>query len=187
MAAKPAKPAVGTYLVMNVDALCLFTLDGRTRLASVGASVRIWEPATGDLLRTLPGYGWFTSVVAFTLTGRVLLASGDSDATLRVWDPATGAEHSILRGHTLTGHTGPVNGLSATTVDGQILLATASDDRTVRIWDVDSGACQMVIPVQHQATSVVWGAQAETLIIGLGAGLLAIEVADAGGSRRARG
>jgi WD40 repeat protein len=303
-ARSPAEPEVSRYIMLNVNSLCLFPLYAQARLASTeGISVRICDPATGEVDRTLTGHsGWVSSVTAFTLAGRMLLATASYDKTVCVWDPATGARRTVLNGHTervedvcsftigdqvrlasagddgtariwdpgtgkqlqllehpdhsvkcvcaissgeqamlasasehairiwdlntgrparelnghaqgvtalncllvggrpvlasaslddtirlwdpmtgthlrtLAGHTGPVNGLSATAVDGRALLATASDDRTIRIWDVESGVCRMVIPVQQQATAVTWGYRAQTLMIGLGAGLLAIRV-----------
>lgn len=40
---------------------------------------------------------------------------------------------------TLTGHTGPVTGITSFTHDGRTLLATTSWGATVRIWDPDTG------------------------------------------------
>jgi WD40 repeat protein len=101
-------------------------------LASSGAedneTVRLWDPATGQQLRTMTGHDGKVFGVAFSPDGR-LLASGGGDNTVRLWDPATG-EH---RG-TLAGHDDPVFGV-AFSPDGR-LLATASYDKTVRLWDL---------------------------------------------------
>ena len=109
-----------------------FSPDGRL-LATAGSdgTARLWDPATGEHLRTLTGHTDRVMGVAFSPDGR-LLATGGDDGTARLWDPATG-EH--LR--TLTGHTDAVRGV-AFSPDGR-LLATGGDDGTARLWDPATG------------------------------------------------
>ena len=96
-----------------------------------GKTARLWNPATGEHLRTLTGHTNTVEGVAFSPDGR-LLATASWDGTVRLWDPATG-EH--LR--TLADHTNTV-GRVAFSPDGQ-LLATASADTTARLWDPATG------------------------------------------------
>ena len=99
-----------------------FSPDGRLlATASRDDTARLWDPATGEHLRTLTGHTDGVWGVAFSPDGR-LLATASNDSTARLWDPATG-EH--LR--TLTGHTDGVRGV-AFSPDGH-LLATASQRR----------------------------------------------------------
>ena len=158
----------------SVDSVCAISTGNQILLASGGYdhTVRIWNPTTGKQLHGLQGHQeGITALTAFNLNGQVLLASASLDATIRIWEPGAGIH---LR--TLTGHTHPINGLCAFTLNGRVLMATASDDRTARIWDLVSGSCHLVIPVQHQANAVAWVAEAETLAVGLSAGLLALRV-----------
>ncbi|MDT0343276.1 nSTAND1 domain-containing NTPase [Streptomyces litchfieldiae] len=109
-----------------------FSPDGST-LAGAGpdGTVRLWEPATGDIRRTL-GHGTVLHSVAYSPDGTVLV-TGDAEGTVSLWDAATGT----LSG-TLTGHTGTVNAV-AFSPDGSV-LATAGDDGAVRLWDLGAGA-----------------------------------------------
>jgi WD40 repeat protein len=106
-----------------------FSPDGRA-LASGSAdnTIRLWDAASGALLRTLEGHTGDVNSVAFSPDGR-LLASGSYDKTIRLWDAASGA---LLR--TLEGHTRSVNSV-AFSPDGRA-LASGSWDGTVRLWGV---------------------------------------------------
>jgi WD40 repeat protein len=107
---------------------CAFSPDG-TGLVTVGADakVRLWDPISGALRRTLTGHRGPVQCCAFSPDGAYLATSGD-DTTVRLWNPATGAE---LR--TLSGHIREVLGC-AFSPDGS-LLATVSNDQTIRLWD----------------------------------------------------
>ena len=121
----------------SVNAVCAFTLDGRTLLASGGSdgAVRTWDPATGTEHTVLHGHGgWVNAVCAFTLGDRILLASGGDDRALRIWDPATGAEHAVMDSRTSW-----VNAVCAFTSHDRTMLASGGSDGAVRIWDPATG------------------------------------------------
>lgn len=68
-----------------------FSPDGNI-LASVGAIdevVNLWDPHTGELLRTLEEHSDYVKNVAFSPDGEIL-ASTSSDGWVRLWNPQTG-------------------------------------------------------------------------------------------------
>jgi len=123
-----------------VWAVCPVEVDGRTLLASAGGdgTVRIWDPATGELQRTLKGHTG--RVYAVEVDRRTLLASAGDDGTVRICDPATGEPRRIL-----AGHTGWIHDMCPVEVDGRTLLASAGGDGTVRIWDPATGEHQRTL------------------------------------------
>eukprot|EP01052_Picozoa_sp_SAG31_P023732 SAG31_NODE_1975_length_6751_cov_2.067498_6_plen_540_part_00 len=112
---------------------CVVPLLGGARLASGSdddSNIRIWDVATGALVRTLQGHDDVVGA-AVALTGN-RLASGSEDHTVKIWDHATG---TLL--HTLEGHTRSVECLASLPEEQ---LASGSADCTIKIWDLTSGA-----------------------------------------------
>jgi WD40 repeat protein len=109
-----------------------FSPDGKI-LASgnYDNTVKLWDIATGAVLRSLDGHSHMAHAVAFSPNGKTL-ASGSYDSTIKLWDVATGA---VLR--TLKGHLAPVSSV-AFSPDGET-LASGSWDKSTKLWQVSTG------------------------------------------------
>ncbi|HEX3998170.1 MAG TPA: protein kinase [Pirellulales bacterium] len=95
--------------------------------------VRVWDVASGKVLRSIPYGGLYVHAVAFSPDDSLIAAGGnDKNGFVKLWDAKTG---TLLR--TLVGHTDDVLSV-AFSHDGKRLL-TASYDKTARLWDVATG------------------------------------------------
>ena len=115
-----------------------FSPDGRTIASgSTDNTVRLWEAASGRLLRVLEGHEDIVLSVAFSPDGRTI-ASGSVDNTVRLWEAASGRQLRVL-----AGHGGSVRSV-AFSPDGRTIASGSGSwndslDNTVRLWDAASG------------------------------------------------
>jgi WD40 repeat protein len=94
-------------------------------------TVKLWDPATGRLLRSFSGHSTPVRGLAFLPDGRTL-AAGASDGRVILWDVASGREQMGLdREHRL-----PINGM-AISHDGRYLAAAGGlGAGAVGLWDL---------------------------------------------------
>lgn len=96
--------------------------------------VRVWDAATGKLVRTLTGHTKQVPAIGVSPDG-ARLATGSWDSTVRVWNVATGElEREIPAAEKPLGVTA-----LAFTPDGASII-TVANDRTVRVFSVADGA-----------------------------------------------
>src|SRR3954466_2128802 len=136
--AQPAQPnaaARAPELVLQtghtapVSAVVL-SRDGRVLVsASDDATVKIWDTASGAVLRTLFGHDKAVLAVALSADAQ-LLASADASGAVRLWNVTTG------EGRQLGSHTGFVRQLAFST-DGRQLTSLGTTE--LKVWDVSAG------------------------------------------------
>ncbi|HIK03724.1 MAG TPA: WD40 repeat domain-containing protein [Trichormus sp. M33_DOE_039] len=97
---------------------------------SSDTKIRLWNPRTGDPLRTLIGHAGDVKAIAISPDGQ-LLFSGSADSTIKIWHLVTG---KLL--YTLTEHTEEITSL-AISPDGQTLFSSSADT-TIKIWRIST-------------------------------------------------
>jgi WD40 repeat protein len=106
---------------------------GLLATGSVDKTIRLWDIATGNCVKTLQGHTHWVLSLAVSPNGQIL-ASGGEDHTVRLWDIFTGQCIRVLQGHTYRIWS------VAISPDGQV-IASASADNTVKLWDINTGQC----------------------------------------------
>ncbi len=104
-----------------------FTPDSLLLVAGSGDStIRIVQPSTGNLIKTLEGHSAAVKSIAISSDGQTVI-SASSDQTIKLWEIETGEEIC-----TLTGHNGIVYSV-AISPDNKTIVS-GSQDGTIKIW-----------------------------------------------------
>ncbi|MFB6901059.1 WD40 repeat domain-containing serine/threonine protein kinase [Streptomyces hydrogenans] len=132
--------------------------DGRRAVTSTFDELVLWDPRSGQRLRTFTG-GHGARAAVLSPDGRFLASSGSASAGVRLWETETGR---CLR--TYRGHDGDVT--SVTFTDAGRTLVSAAADRTVRAWSLPGGyvsAPRLSVPHHHAEVSGA-GARVDALL-----------------------
>ena len=130
--------------------------DGKQAI-SAGDGLRVWDVATGRLVRTFAGSkaSWG---LALSADGKRVLCPG-YDRLVRLWDVETGKQVQQF-----TGHTGEVwaVGLSP---DGKRAI-TGAWDRTIRIWDSTGKELRRFEKVVDNPRCLAWSPDGKRVALG---------------------
>jgi WD40 repeat protein len=131
-------------------------VDGPMKVDGSLDGIYLWDAATGQKLRKLPGSLWVAFApysLAFAPDGRSL-AAADADKIIRLWDPATGKELRRLDSGRLNDPRN-VGRKFAFSPDGKMLASggTQMMAEAVEVWDPRSGRELSVLPRDAGAAS----------------------------------
>ncbi len=119
---------------MQADGLSALAISPEGRMLVSGSgyvdpTLRVWDTATGRLVRQLNSHSAWVCKLLFSKDGRQLVSAA-SDQTIRFWDAATWTETKVLRGHS-----DEIHGVALS--ETAQLVASASKDGDLMLWKVD--------------------------------------------------
>jgi WD40 repeat protein len=150
-----------------------FSRDGKRLASCDGASIALWDTASGHKLQSLHG-STPSCCVAISDDGNYL-AGGGRDGTISVWEAATGCRRALLKGHAVA-----VTALEFF-ADGA-RVASGSADQAIKVWDVAQNTCMQTHLGHSEAiTSLAVDASGRRILSGSRDGT--VRIWDAAGTR----
>ncbi len=141
-----------------------FSRDGRLVVSGGHDNlVKIWDVATGKLVKSLRGHGGRVRSCDFSPDGKFVVSAGH-DGRAKLWSIEGYREVRVLRGRVFRGHADVV--LAAAFSPDSSRVVTASRDRTARIWDAATGKMLHELKEGHAflATAAVFFAHGDRLL-----------------------
>jgi WD40 repeat protein len=123
--------------------------------------IRMWDPATGNLVRVLVGHESYVYGLAWSADGRYLASTGSFDATVRVWEAKTGLPVKVLRGLKEAAVS------VAWSPDGALLAAGTIESGYVSIWRIATGTLVKTVSNGKMVGSLVFSPDGMTLACGV--------------------
>ncbi len=123
--------------------------------------IRLWDVATGDLVRVLVGHDSYVYGVAWSADGRYLASAGSHDLTVRVWEVKTGLPLKVLTGLK------DVPIVVAWSPDGSLLAAGTAQSGYVSVWGMASGTHLKTVSSGKSIVALAFSPDGKTLACGV--------------------
>lgn len=136
----------------------VFSPRGKWLASRSTSSIKLWDPTTGECLRT-----WMTShnltALSFSMEDSAWLAAGDDEGTIHVYDAATGACYQTLTCN--DSPRAPIDSIVFSS-NGSTLVSVGpiskgwSDNLSaymLRTWDLAMGECLQAVTLRGRANS----------------------------------
>jgi len=141
----------------------VFSPDGTKVLTgSMDKTARLWDAASGALVRTFSGHTGGVYCVTFSPDGiRILTSSGDPDNTVRLWSVDTGAQLRTFQHNVIV--------RSAVFSPDGTMIITGSADKKARLWNAATGELvRTFIGHSYEILSVVFSRDGARILTGSG-------------------
>ena len=130
--------------------------DGNSLVsASFDNTLKLWDVASGTVLRTMEGHTGIVLSVAVSPDGK-LIASGASDNSIRLWEVPQNDPTRTVQAH---------EGKSLTLAlspDGKT-LATSDETGVVRLFEAETGTQQKELKLPAPASALAWSRNSQSL------------------------
>jgi WD40 repeat protein len=134
--------------------------DGALVVTPGGNTAKLWDVASGKLIRVFQGHAKSVSAVTFSPGGRFVL-SGSQDETLKLWETSTGR---LIR--TFEGPIGWVHAV-AFSVNGRTVLG-AGHGKAIALWETDTGSLMRTLPQDHSVNTAIFSPDGKFIASGHG-------------------
>lgn len=131
--------------------------DGRAwATGGLDGTIRIWDVASGQLLRALIGHNSYVSSLDWSPDGNTLASAGTYDITVRLWDTRTGRPLRVLKGHPRE------TSLVRWSPDGKTVVASGGESGAFSSWNAVTGIKQSTLEIGRPILGISWHPDGKT-------------------------
>ena len=134
-----------------VNSVC-YSPDGKYLVSASGVNdhtIKLWELATGKVVKTLTGHTGDINSVTYSLDGAYLAnASTDDDGTVKIWEVRTWNCVKTLKANG--------GGALCYSPDGAYLANVSAYGSIIELWEVETGKCVKTLRHTNRVTSVAY-------------------------------
>jgi WD40 repeat protein len=134
--------------------------DGQQMVTGgVDGTLRIWNLATGELVRVMIGHDYYVLSVAWSPCGNVIASAGSYDGTARLWDAKTGQPLRVFKKLK-----SPVRQV-AWSSDGTRLMIGGGDSGSLYLWNAAGDLVTDFMEVGRPVYMISWSPDGKRLAL----------------------